>query len=76
METVMTLAEVTIVTLVSVTLAFGLVWAGLLAAFHLLPTSPRPLRAATRPAREAVGLRWATVHAKAWPRVFKAGLNR
>ncbi len=75
MENVITLAEVTIVTLVSVTLAFGLVWIGLLAALHLLPTSPRPLRGAVRPMGEAAGLRWATAHGKAFSRAFKAELN-
>ena len=51
MENVMALAGLAGVMLLSLWLALGLVWLGLLAAFHLMPNSPRRLRAAAPPAR-------------------------
>ena len=76
MENVMALAVLAGVMLLSLWLALGLVWLGLLAAFHLMPNSPRRLRAAAPPAREPLGLRWAVVQRKSLPRAFKAGLGR
>ena len=76
MGNLMALAVLAGVMLLSLWLVLGLVWLGLLAAFHLMPSSPRRLRAAAPPAREPFGLRWAVVQSKSLPRAFKAGLGR
>ena len=76
MESVMALAGLAAVMLLSLPLALGLVWLALLGTFHLLPNSPRRVRAAACPAAEAPGRRWAVVHSKGLPRAFGAGPDR
>lgn len=73
MENVMALTELVGVMLLSFTLSIGLVWLGLLGAFHLLPTSPRPLRTTAPAARPTLELRWAVVPSEGLPRTSKAG---
>ena len=76
MENIMALTGLIAVTLLSLPVALGLVWLGLLGAFRFLPNSPRRVQAVARPAPLATGLRWAVVNSKGLPRAFRAGLNR
>jgi hypothetical protein len=76
MENIMALTGLIAVTLVSLPVALGLVWLGLVGAFRLLPNAPRCVRAAARPTALAAGFRWAVVNSKGLPRAFRAGLER
>ncbi len=76
MDNVMAMAGLAGVMALSLPLALGLVWLCLLGAFHLLPHSPRSVRAAAVPVFGAAAFRWAVAHSKGLPRAFKAGLDR
>ncbi len=75
MENVKELAELAAVMALSLPLALGLVWLGLLSAFQLLPRPPRHV-APARPAHDILGgLRWAVAHSKGLSRASRVGLD-
>jgi hypothetical protein len=76
MDTVMAMAGLAAVMALSLPLALAVMWLCLFGAFHLLPHSPRRVRAAAGPVFRTAAFRWPGAHSKGLPRAFKAGLDR
>ncbi len=75
MDTVMGMAGLAAVMVLSLPLALALVWLCLFGAFHLLPHSPRRVRGTAGPIFRAA-FRWPRAQSKGLPRAIKAGLDR